>query len=94
MVIPAEITAKHGVIQEDVFRKGGQAHGIDDAVFEFATVANDHLVTARNMFKDGDLKGKVPPSALPVFLTGVSSNNPFMSSMLTVIRFAPTFSLT
>ncbi|KAH9936315.1 isoprenoid synthase domain-containing protein [Fomitopsis serialis] len=38
MMIPAEITARHGVSQEEVFRKGGQASGIEDAVFEFATV--------------------------------------------------------
>ncbi|CAL1713125.1 unnamed protein product [Somion occarium] len=37
MVIPAEITAKHGVNQEEVFRYGGEAKGVDDAVFEFAT---------------------------------------------------------
>ena len=40
MIIPAEITARHGVSQEDVFRKGPGAKGIDDAVFEFATLAS------------------------------------------------------
>ena len=69
MVIPAEITARHGVSQEEVFRKGGNAKGIDDAVFEFATVANDHLITAREMFKDTG--GKVPAPARPVFLSAV-----------------------
>jgi hypothetical protein len=49
MVIPAEITLKHGVVQEEVFRQGPQARGIEDAVFEFATVAHDHLKTARSM---------------------------------------------
>src|SRR5882762_1722187 len=38
IVIPAEVTAKHGVSQEEVFRKGPGASGIDDAVYEFATV--------------------------------------------------------
>ena len=71
MVIPAEITARHGVQQEDVFRHGGDAKGIDEAVFEFATVANDHLITAREMFKD-EVEGKVPRQAMPVFLTAVS----------------------
>ena len=69
MVIPAEITARHGVSQEEVFRKGGNAKGIDDAVFEFATVANDHLITAREMFKETG--GKVPGPARPVFLSAV-----------------------
>lgn len=70
MVIPAEITARHGVSQEDVFRQGGNAKGIDDAVFEFATLANDHLITARDMFKEtGE---KVPGPVQPVFLAAVS----------------------
>ena len=65
MIIPIEITAKHGVSQEDVFRHGPYAEGIKDAVFEFATVANDHLGTARGMFE------RVPARAMPVFLAGV-----------------------
>lgn len=70
MVIPAEVTARHGVSQEEVFRKGGNAKGIDEAVFEFATLANDHLITAREMFKE--CGGKVPENARPVFLSAVS----------------------
>ncbi|KAJ1303417.1 hypothetical protein OPQ81_011608 [Rhizoctonia solani] len=67
MIIPVEITAKHGVRQEEVFRTGGDAQGIDDAVFEFATVANDHIITARDTFKDSG----VPDEAMPVFLSAV-----------------------
>jgi len=70
MVIPAEITAKHGVSQEEVFRKGPASKGIDDAVFELATIANDHLRTAREMF--GEHAGKVPRVAMPIFGAGVS----------------------
>lgn len=70
MVIPAEITAKHGVSQEDVFRRGSAAKGIEDAVFEFATIANDNMVTAREMFKEDS--GKVPRNAMPVFGAGAS----------------------
>lgn len=70
MVIPVEITAKHGVRQEEVFRLGGDAKGIDDAVFEFATVANDHILTARSAFKDSG----VPREAMPVFLSAVSGS--------------------
>ena len=58
MVIPAEITARHGVRQEDVFRRGGNADGISDAVFEFATVANDNLLTAREMLKQTGAEGE------------------------------------
>ncbi|KAI0317787.1 Squalene/phytoene synthase [Amylostereum chailletii] len=69
MVIPAEITAKHGVVQDEVFRKGPAASGIDNAVFDFATLANDHLLTARSMFKESG--GKVPRAAMPIFSAGV-----------------------
>ncbi|OSD07220.1 hypothetical protein PYCCODRAFT_1402661 [Trametes coccinea BRFM310] len=78
MVIPAEITARHGVRQEDVFRRGGNADGISDAVFEFATVANDNLLTAREMFKSGSSGGdggKVPQVAMPVFLYGIPTRD-------------------
>lgn len=68
LFIPAEITAKHGVSQEDVFRQGGNARGIDDAVFELATMANQQINTARQMFENG----KVPKEAMPVFLSAVS----------------------
>ncbi|KAK7469237.1 hypothetical protein VKT23_003725 [Stygiomarasmius scandens] len=71
MVIPAEITAKHGVVQEEVFRQGPNAAGIDDAVFEFATLANDHLATARSMFSQKGLDGRVPADAMSVFLAGI-----------------------
>lgn len=71
MVIPAEITAKHSVIQEEVFRKGGAARGIEDAVYDFACIANGHLNSAREMFEANG--GKVPPRAAPIFLAGVSN---------------------
>lgn len=70
MVIPAEITAKHGVKQEEVFRRGPGAEGIEEAAFEFATLGNDHLLTARSMFEEK----KVPRIAMPVFLAGVRAN--------------------
>ncbi|KAG6854664.1 hypothetical protein C0991_003312 [Blastosporella zonata] len=71
VIIPAEITAKHGVKQEDVLRYGPEAERISDAVFEFATVANDHLITAREMLKEEGMGGKVPARAMPIFLTGI-----------------------
>lgn len=70
MVIPAELTAKHGVSQEEVFRKGPASKGIDDAVFDLATIANDHMTTAREMF--GDDVGKGPRVAMPIFGAGAS----------------------
>jgi len=67
--IPLDVCARHGVKQEDVFRHGGEAVGVDAAVFEIAVLANDHLLTAREVFKD--TAGRVPPVAMPVFLAGV-----------------------
>jgi len=79
MVIPAEITAKHGVNQETVFRSIGgggvdaaeNGKRLEEAVFELATVANDHVLTAREMFKEEGRK--VPARAIPLFLSMVSS---------------------
>ncbi|KAF8158159.1 isoprenoid synthase domain-containing protein [Crassisporium funariophilum] len=76
MVIPADITAKHGVKQEEVFRQGPQAQGIEDAAFEFATIAHDHLNTARDMLmKSEGSNGRVPREAMPIFLAGVPVSN-------------------
>ncbi|KAF5323872.1 hypothetical protein D9611_008257 [Ephemerocybe angulata] len=75
MVIPAEITAKHGVNQEEVFRTGPHAAGIEEAVFEFATIANDHLITAREMLNADGMGGRVPPPAIPIFLSAVPTAN-------------------
>ncbi|KAF9556745.1 hypothetical protein CPC08DRAFT_76458 [Agrocybe pediades] len=76
MAIPAEVTAKHGVSQEDVFRHGPDAHGIEDAVFEFATYAHDQLNTARDeLLKNEGFNGRIPNEAMPVFLAGVPVSN-------------------
>lgn len=75
MIIPAELTAKHGLNQEEFFRNLGNLNdksqkSLEEAVFEFATVANDHLLTARDMFKD--FGGQVPGRAMPLFSSAVS----------------------
>ncbi|KIJ64453.1 hypothetical protein HYDPIDRAFT_90439 [Hydnomerulius pinastri MD-312] len=69
MVIPAEITAKHGVNQQQVFTKAEPSKALEDAVFEFATIANDNLITAREMFKETG--GQVPQEAMPIFTSAV-----------------------
>jgi len=78
MVIPAEITAKHGVNQEAVFRSiGGEVDAdengkrLEEAVFELATVANDQVLTARDIFTEEG--GKVPAGVMPLFVSMVSS---------------------
>ncbi|KAL0083754.1 Squalene/phytoene synthase [Phycomyces blakesleeanus] len=63
-VLPAQITAKYGISQEDLFRQG-QVEGLEDAIFEVATAANDQLLTARSMLET------VPQQAFPVLLAAV-----------------------
>jgi NADH dehydrogenase [ubiquinone] 1 alpha subcomplex assembly factor 6 len=44
--------AETGVREEDVYRRGPEAEGFQDAMFQVATRANDHLITAREMLKN------------------------------------------
>ena len=52
VVLPLDIMAAAGVREEDVLRNGSNAQGLKDAVFQVATRANDHLITARQMLKN------------------------------------------
>ena len=49
--LPLDVMAETGLREEDVFRQGASAPGLQDAVFAVATRANDHLITAREMLK-------------------------------------------
>lgn len=51
VLLPLDIMAAAGVQEEAVLRQGAAAPGLRDAVFEVATRANDHLITAREMLK-------------------------------------------
>ena len=46
MPLPADTCAHHNLKQEDLLRSEG-ASGLSDAVFEIATRANDHLISAK-----------------------------------------------
>jgi len=67
IIIPTEITAKHNLRHEDVFRMNGNANALSDAVYEFATLAHSHLNTARQLFNDSGRK----EAAMPIFIQGV-----------------------
>jgi NADH dehydrogenase [ubiquinone] 1 alpha subcomplex assembly factor 6 len=70
MVIPSEITARHALAHEDVFRTGaGEPRGLRDAVWEVASVAREQVCAARAVFEEWG--GKVPKEAMPVFLAAV-----------------------
>ncbi|KAF5664151.1 phytoene synthetase ribosomal s6 [Fusarium heterosporum] len=51
LLLPLDAMAEAGVKEEEVFRQGPNAPGLQDAVFKVATRANDHLITAREMLK-------------------------------------------
>lgn len=52
MTLPLDVMAEAGVREEDVLRQGAEATGLRDAVFQVATRASDHLITARQMLKN------------------------------------------
>jgi len=51
VLLPLDVMAAAGLSEEDVFRRGPEAPGLGDAVFEVATRAHGHIETARDMFK-------------------------------------------
>ncbi len=51
LLLPLDVMAETGLKEEDVFRLGPSAPGLQDAVFKVATRANDHLITAREMLQ-------------------------------------------
>ncbi|BEJ11642.1 hypothetical protein CspHIS471_0201020 [Cutaneotrichosporon sp. HIS471] len=68
--IPADVAARHGLVDEEVFRRGTQAPGLKDALFEIATRGMDELITARRDLNKTDGK-VVPKECMPLFLTAV-----------------------
>ncbi|KAJ1983353.1 hypothetical protein H4R34_001339 [Dimargaris verticillata] len=64
LYLPLESLAKHKVSQENVFRYG-RTEGLSDVVFEVATRAHDHLLTAQQHLTDA------PPQALRALLLTV-----------------------
>lgn len=69
VVLPLDVMANHNVRQEDVIRTGAAAKGLTDAVFEIATRANDHLITARAALREAGEEGRKPVFA--TFLNAV-----------------------
>ena len=65
--IPQEILMKHGVSQERFFRAKPNDKGVEEVVFEIATLAHQHLE------KSFALMSKVPKESKIVFLPSVTS---------------------
>lgn len=72
VVLPLDVMAAHDVSQESVLRLGPEAPGLKDAVFEVATRANDHMLTARKMLNEVGEEGKGP--AFSTFLPAVPTS--------------------
>ncbi|ORZ31174.1 isoprenoid synthase domain-containing protein, partial [Catenaria anguillulae PL171] len=68
--LPADVCASNGVVVEKVIRDG-PSDELSSAVFELATRANDHIITARtHVEKDGtSVKGPAMAALLPVVPT-------------------------
>ncbi|KAF9119276.1 NADH dehydrogenase (ubiquinone) complex I, assembly factor 6 [Mortierella sp. 14UC] len=69
MVIPAEITAKHNLSQEALFRNPTITSALQDATLEVATAAHVHLATAQSYM------GNLPQEALPVLMAGIPTES-------------------
>lgn len=52
VMLPLDIMAQAGVKEEEVLRRGADAEGLRDAVFEVATRASDHLITVQQMLSN------------------------------------------
>lgn len=64
LVLPAEYLSAHSVVEEEVYRRGAEASGLKDAVFDTATRANDYIISARSILRSEF------PKKMPSFLTG------------------------
>ncbi|XP_067641575.1 NADH dehydrogenase (ubiquinone) complex I, assembly factor 6 homolog [Eurosta solidaginis] len=64
--IPHEVLIKHGVSQERVMREKTGDKGVEECIFEVATVAHQHLEKARS------LMDKVPRDARKLFLPSIA----------------------
>ncbi|KAJ3188074.1 hypothetical protein HK101_009230 [Irineochytrium annulatum] len=60
LMIPSEVTVKHRLSAEDVFRGRQEAlKPLEDSIFDVATVANDHLRTAKAHLEGMQATGKL-----------------------------------
>ncbi|XP_004529557.1 NADH dehydrogenase (ubiquinone) complex I, assembly factor 6 homolog [Ceratitis capitata] len=64
--VPQEILIKHGVSQERIVRDKAEDKGVEECIFEVASVAHQHLEKARSLID------KVPKSVRKVFLPSIA----------------------
>lgn len=88
--LPVEICTKHGLKQDDLLKRR-DVDGLNDAVFEVATRANDHLISAKVMLKElqeNKKSAKDAELARPVFLSAVPTQ--MFLARLEKFNFDPT----
>lgn len=65
--VPQEILMRHGVSQERVLRDQSEDKGVEEAVFDMATVAHQHLQKARELHKQ-----EFPPVVSQLLLPAIA----------------------
>ncbi|KAJ3068361.1 NADH dehydrogenase (ubiquinone) complex I, assembly factor 6 [Podochytrium sp. JEL0797] len=70
--LPGDLMAKHNLSSEDVFRSGA-SESLADVVFDLATLADNHLATARAEIQElQKTSGAFPDVAIPALLPFVT----------------------
>lgn len=70
--IPTDVCTKHSLRQEDLLRRR-DVEGLPDAVFDVATRANDHLISAKVKIRELKESAATKSDASGVFLNAVPS---------------------
>ncbi|RKP26961.1 isoprenoid synthase domain-containing protein [Syncephalis pseudoplumigaleata] len=65
--LPSELFAKHGASEEDMFRQGPSAKGINDVVYDLASTAHGHLEIANKHIEED----KLPSPSITAMLAAV-----------------------
>lgn len=78
LILPAEYLFAHGVVEEDVYRRGADAKGLRDAVFDTATRAHDYIITAQTLLRT---HFKKPPSTLTGPMAEAAATTTFLSAL-------------
>lgn len=70
--VPTDICTKFNLAQEDLLRHR-EVNGLQDAIFEVATRANDHLISAKVKIRELNESAEIKRDASGVFLNAVPS---------------------
>ncbi|KAI8841023.1 isoprenoid synthase domain-containing protein [Chytriomyces cf. hyalinus JEL632] len=74
LYLPSDLLAQHHVSTEEIFRKG-PSEPLSDVVFDVASVANDHVTTARSHIAESAAKNEFPQIALTALLPAIGCDS-------------------